>query len=62
MHIKILLHQVIHIHIDNSDNCTNDKPKESRNIKGVNDESIIFIVLSIIGIPTDDYSFSYVVS
>lgn len=61
MRIKTLLHEIAHAHLDNPDN-RDDDTKESRDIKEVRAESVAFMVSSMLGIPTDDYSFPYVAS
>lgn len=62
MRIKTLLHEIAHAHLDNPENHQDDVPKDSRNIKEIRAESIAFMVSSMIGIPTDDYSFPYIAS
>lgn len=62
MRIKTLLHEIAHAHLDNPANHQDDAVKDARNIKEIRAESIAFMVSSMIGIPTDDYSFPYIAS
>ena len=62
MRIKTLLHEIAHAHLDNPANHQDDAVKDARNIKEIRAESIAFMVSSMIGIQTDDYSFPYIAS
>ena len=62
MRIKTLLHEIAHAHLDNPANHQDDTPKDARNVKEIRAESIAFMVSSMIGISTDDYSFPYIAS
>ncbi len=62
MRIKTLLHEIAHAHLDNPANHQDDAVKDARNIKEIRAESIAFMVSSMIGISTDDYSFPYIAS
>ena len=62
MRIKTLLHEIAHASLDNPANHQDNIPKDTRNVKEIRAESIAFMVSSMIGIPTDDYSFPYIAS
>ena len=62
MRIKTLLHEIAHSHLDNPANHQDNTPKDTRNVKEIRAESIAFMVSSMIGIQTDDYSFPYIAS
>lgn len=62
MRIKTLLHEIAHSHLDNPANQPDNTPKDARNVKEIRAESIAFMVSSMIGIPTDNYSFPYIAS